>query len=178
MTNEKYPKPATSYFSDLDQRRNESYLLEKRLASKLEFKLADRLRRGGLEVVMDMHLRTPEEKNPKNFINRYADIFIPSKDLIVEIDGSIHHSTKAQRERDSRKNKAIVQTGIFRILRLVYEIPDDLIYGNKKPSKRGIVREAYEKDEAVWIEEAFEKILNYQDITYLNHSPLILELEG
>jgi len=169
------PQPASEYYSNIADRKTESQLLKEYLMSKLELRLATQLRVSGVWVTTPMRLITPDEDNPEHFTERYIDLYLPKKDLAVEVDGGVFHTTEKQKKRDAKKNNAIVQTGIVRILRLPFSIPDELIYGNKPKAKRDFVERRYKEFEKKWIKAAAEKILEYSDIEEkdLNHSPLL-----
>ena len=102
-----------------------------------------------------------------------SSIFI---DLAIEIDGKRNHSTPQAKERDTRKNKAIEQTGIANILRVEFEVPADLVYGKiKNANRRKYVKKLYLDFVDNWMKGLISTIEGFPDVEKLNHSVLLSE---
>ncbi len=80
------------------------------------------LQRLGLTFVRQMPIRTA---GGKTF---YADIFIPSLRLVIEVDGQ-YHFTASQRRKDENRSKCIRRMGlhVYRFCNTTASSPESLV---------------------------------------------------
>lgn len=153
----------TEYKCKLTQKPDLNYLRNKGQISGVEQLLARELRLYGLEVVQQLIVPNYDTPTTKSHPLR-PDLYLPAKNLIVEVDGCRWHTDDWKKEkRDQRiKEMANYLGQNIDILHLLFKIDQHLIYGHLAEPMRSIVRTEYHRFENMWVNQAITYILNYQ----------------
>lgn len=109
-----------------------------------------------------LQLVIPNYKHKKSYPLK-ADMFIPAKKLIVELDGKPYHQDLAkERLRDQRilSMASDLETELY-LEHLEFDIPSHLVYKNLYGRDRERVKSEYNRWKAQWISTAVNFIVNF-----------------
>lgn len=146
---------STEYQINIKQAKN--YLNHKELAqSGASKKLADYFSLQGYAVSTEIAI---PNLHPNSTTPFFADIWIEHENIIVELDGCKYHNS-ATKEKEERKDRMVKKMG-YRILRLPFSIPNNLIYGGmKEPEKSQTIAKYYDWFYNTFCKESLIKLQN------------------
>jgi len=113
-----------------------------------------------------------------------ADIYLPTKDTIVEVNG-YHHYTEKGKEKELHKDRAISILGVKNEIKVNVKTPEKLVYGQLQGEEREEVKDIYDSYMKGKRFEVIEQVGNLPDVkpeipTVLrnttNYNTLVLKL--
>jgi very-short-patch-repair endonuclease len=145
----------------ITEKPNLEKLRKQKHISKLEDETTRAIENRGLEVVQQLVIPNYQTPSQKSHPLR-ADIYVPEKNLILEIDGCYHNDMLKQHKRDLRILAMANQTEQqLNVEHVDYLIPPNLIYGNLRGKKREEVRDLYEEFRHTWIMHTVFFVIHY-----------------
>jgi hypothetical protein len=140
----------TRFAIPLSRKRELPTLWSQGQMSNFQIDVAHALEEAGLQVTQEVMLaNTTFSSSPFRI-----DIVVDNLDLAIEIDGKAYHDDPKSKERDKRKNKAIIQHGYKRTLRIPIEMPASFIYDPEDSTEiKNLKKKGYRSWKKAKIEE-------------------------
>jgi hypothetical protein len=144
------------YSNPIHRRPDLDKLRKGRNISKIEDKVAKELRKRDFEVTQQLII--PKHPQPYR-----ADLFLPEKDLIVEIDGGRWHQDETKR---IARDQYIVEMGAnigvnIHLLHILYQVPPELLYWEYRGKRKEEKRQEYKKYIDEWLLNTVVTVIMY-----------------